>query len=75
MKKPDMKNALLVVDLFHAEAEYHNPKTIGSYLLGKRLTHYALFKVDKHTWKKEEIFLPSAEVSEIQKHVNSLFEG
>lgn len=65
---------LLVVNLQNPElTHYHDPKTIGSWLLwGRRLSNYPMFLVypDGSTIPFE---YPSAEVGEIQKAVDSIF--
>lgn len=60
---------LLVVDLQSPnETHYHDPNTIGAFLLGRRLSNYPMFAVkDDGTMKK--IVVDSADVTEIEKQV------
>ena len=60
---------LLVVNLQNPnETKYHNPKDIGAFMWGRRLSNYPMFSVsDDGTMKP--IVLESADVMEIKKQV------
>ena len=60
---------LLVVNLQNPnETKYHNPKDIGAFMWGRRLSNYPMFSVsDGGTMK--QIVLTSGDVMEIKKQV------
>jgi hypothetical protein len=60
---------LLVVNLQNPnETKYHNPKDVGAFMLGRRLSNYPMFAVDENGEMKQ-IVLESAGVMEIEKQV------
>lgn len=60
---------LLVVNLQNPnDTKYHNPKNIGVFMLGRRLSNYPMFAVSKNGEMKQ-IVLESTDVMEIQKQV------
>jgi hypothetical protein len=60
---------LLVVHLNEpSKTHYHDPEKIGSWFLGKQLSHYPLFVVDDNKHMKH-IVLTSSDVHEIQSQV------
>jgi len=60
---------LLVVNLQNPnETKYHNPKDIGGFMLGRRLSNYPMFAVDKNGEMKQIVF-KSAYITEIEKQV------
>jgi hypothetical protein len=60
---------LLVVNLQNPEkTHYHNPKDIGIFMLGRRVSNYPMFAVDD-TGNTKLIVLTSSECSQITKQV------
>ena len=60
---------LLVVNLQNPnETKYHNPKDIGVFMWGRRLSNYPMFAVSENGEMKQ-IALESADVMEIENQV------
>jgi hypothetical protein len=60
---------LLVVNLQNPnETHYHHPKSIGIFMLGRRLSNYPMFAVSENGEMKQ-IVLTSSECNEIQEQV------
>jgi hypothetical protein len=60
---------LLVVNLQNPnETKYHNPKDIGVFMWGRRLSNYPMFAVSENSEMKQ-IVLESSNVMEIEKQV------
>ena len=60
---------LLVVNLQNpCDTKYHNPKRIGSYLWGRRLSNYPMFAVDENG-NMNPIVVNAGDVIELQKQV------
>lgn len=60
---------LLVVNLQNPnETHYHHPKSIGIFMLGRRLSNYPMFAVNENGEMKQIVF-ESADVMEIEKQV------
>ena len=65
------KAKLLLVNLQNpGDTKYANPKTIGSYLLGRRLSNYALFVVKDGNFN--QIVLTSAACHDIQNQIDKV---
>ena len=60
---------LLVVNLQNPnETKYHNPKDIGAFMWGRRLSNYPMFAVSANGEMKQ-IVLESADVMKIENQV------
>jgi hypothetical protein len=60
---------LLVVNLQNPnETKYHNPKNIGVFMWGRRISNYPMFAVGKNGEMKQ-IVLKSADIMEIKNQV------
>lgn len=60
---------LLVVNLQNPnETKYHNPKDIGVFMWGRRISNYPMFAVSENGEMKQ-IVLKSADIMEIENQV------
>jgi hypothetical protein len=60
---------LLVINLQNpGDTKYHNPKKIGSWMLGRRLSNFPMFAVDENGKMKQIVFTDS-ECSSITQQV------